>query len=54
MADNPPADASVVVLVLDSLATARIHCFLSDDDFVVAVFELFAVDKLPAGCLLVL
>jgi hypothetical protein len=44
VAHNFPADASVVVLVLDALASARVESFLGEDDVVVAVFVEIAVD----------
>jgi len=43
------ADASVVVLVLDALASARVERFHGDHDFVVVIFVGFAVAELAAG-----
>ena len=52
VAHNFPADASVVVLVLDALATARVASFQGEDDDDDVVVVEIAVDKPRAGRLL--
>ena len=48
MADDPPAHAAVVVLVLDAHAPARVLHFPRDDAVVVMVFVVFPVADFPA------
>ena len=50
VADDSPAHAAVVVLVLNGHASARELRFARDDDVVIMVFPMFHVDDLPARC----
>src|SRR5688572_32069852 len=52
MANDPAADASVVILVLDALTSAVVDGFAGDDDFVVVIFVVVSADQAAAGCLL--
>src|SRR5262245_14109613 len=52
MADDPPADTSVVILVVDGLTTTLVEGLGGDHDLVVVIFEVLSADDAAAGCLL--
>ena len=50
MPDDALAQAAVVVLMTDALAAALVEGFPRDDDLVVVILVVLAVDDLTAGC----
>jgi hypothetical protein len=52
MTDDPAADSSVVIFVLDALTSAVIDGFAGDHDLVVVIFIAMSPDHTAAGCLL--
>src|SRR6187401_2860922 len=52
VAHDAARDAAVVILVLDALASARVHGFTGHDDLIVVIFIVLAIDETAAGSLL--
>jgi hypothetical protein len=52
--NNPQGHASIVILVTEAQASARVNRLLSDQDLLVLILEDFALDDLAAWSLLAL